>query len=168
MAKIERFNELEQVNVSASVGRTGVNLSSDVLAVQALLKYALGERRSWQGVRFPEPTGAMDAPTMSLIRRYQMSYRKRLGSSISVDGRIDPAKGRAAFGRKGMWTIQLLNSDAMEWWVMNGADGAGYIQKVGQAFPAFRSVVGSNGVGTLGLELEGGSNGVGSLGLALE
>jgi hypothetical protein len=168
MAKIERLNELEHVNVSASVGKNGVNLSSDVLAVQALLKYALGERRSWQGVRFPEPTGAMDAATMSLIKRYQMSYRKKLGSSISADGRIDPSKGRTAFGRKGMWTIQLLNSDAMEWWLLNGADGAGYIQAVGQMFPAFKSVVEGNGVGTLGLELEGGTNGVGSLGLALE
>ena len=40
MAKLETFFIMEEINVTASVGKNGVNLKEDVMVVQALLKYA--------------------------------------------------------------------------------------------------------------------------------
>ena len=83
--------------------------------------------------------------------------------------RIDPAKGERAFGKRGMWTILMLNGDAMESWLLKGGKNSSYLRDIGAHYPAFQAAIG-DGVGTLGLELEGsGSNGgVGTLGLTLE
>jgi hypothetical protein len=164
MAKIEQINELPQVNLSSSVGRNGVNDKDDVIAVQALMKYALEGERDWAGIQFPEPTGTMDAKTRELIKRYQR-HVKRLVNTAKVDGRIDPAKGLFARGANVMWTIMSLNSDAMATWYLSKRLGRNYIHAIGTLYPAFKSAIGDAGVGTLNLELEGG---VGSLGLDLE
>ncbi len=167
MAKIENIGGDNQINIGASVGRNGTNHKDDVIAVQAMLKYALEGVRGWEGVRFPQPTGTMDAQTRSLIKKFQR-FLKRSNPSASVDGRIDPADGQLTRGKKAMWTIIALNTQAMETWLINKNMGANYIHAVGLLYPAFKVAVGDEGVGTLNLPLEGGSNGVGSLGLELE
>jgi hypothetical protein len=165
MARIEKISDMNQVNLSASVGRNGVNNKNDVLAVQALMKYGLEDNPDWRGMRFPEPTGTFDGLTLALIKRYQR-HLKRLVSSAKVDGRIDPAKGTFTAGGRVMWTILSLNSDAMATWIFNKQIGSGYIHAIGQIYPAFKSAIGDGGVGTLNLELEG--SGIGTLGLELE
>ncbi|HMO79656.1 MAG TPA: hypothetical protein PKD24_02595 [Pyrinomonadaceae bacterium] len=167
MAKIDNIGGTNQINLTASVGRNGTNHKDDVIAVQAMLKYALEGTRGWENSQFPQPTGTMDAQTMSLIRKFQRSLR-RSNPSASVDGRIDPAKGQLTRGKRAMWTIIALNTEAMETWLLNKRLGANYIHAVGLLYPAFKNAVGDEGVGTLNLPLEGSSNGVGSLGLELE
>jgi hypothetical protein len=165
MPHLQEFFGNRQVNLGAAVGARGVNSKDDVIAVQALLKYAMSDRKAWSGVKFPEPTGVMDAATVSLIRKYQSFARRRSNGAVSVDGRIDPAKGERAYGKRGLWTILMLNGDAMETWVMKGAQNSSFIRDMGLQYPAFQAAIGE-GVGTLNLPLEG--SGVGSLGLTLE
>jgi hypothetical protein len=164
MAKIEAIEGINQVNLSAPVGKNGVNAKDDVIAVQALMKYALEGERGWQGIQFPEPTGTLDAATRALIKKYQRNV-KRLVSSAKVDGRIDPAKGMFTNGTKAMWTIMSLNTDALATWVLSKRIGTNYIHAIATLFPAFKTAVGDRGIGSLNLKLEGG---VGSLGLELE
>ncbi len=166
MAKIERIEGASHVNVSASVGRNGVNNDSDVIAVQALMKYALESRPEWQNISFPEPNGTLDKTTQELIKRYQR-HQKRKSNRMRVDGRIDPAKGLFVNGGGSFWTICFLNVEAMESWVLRNPVGRNHIHAMGLIYPAFKAAVGDNGVGTLNLSLEG-SNGVGTLGLELE
>ena len=165
MPQLEEFFGNRQVNLAAAVGTRGVNSKDDVIAVQALLKYAMSGRQAWEGVKFPEPTGAMDAATVSLIRKYQSFARRRSNGAVSVDGRIDPAKGERAVGKRGMWTILMLNGDAMETWFLNGSPNSSFIRDMGLKYPAFQVAIGE-GVGSLNLTLEG--SGVGTLGLELE
>ncbi len=167
MAKIDEINEMEQVNLHGSVGKNGVNSKGDVLAVQALMKYALAERPKWNLLTFPEPTGTFDKATAALIKLVQQHARKESRGGVSVDGRVDPAKGSRAFGRRGLWTIMILNTLAMETWILNNAKNGSYIRDMGIKYPAFRWAIGDSGVGTLNLELEGGK-GIGTLGLELE
>lgn len=167
MAKIENIGGSDQINLSASVGRNGTNHKDDVIAVQAMLKYALEGISGWEGVRFPQPTGTMDAQTRSLIKKFQR-FLRRYNPTAPVDGRIDPADGQMARGKKVMWTIIALNTQAMETWLLNKRMGANYIHAVGLLYPAFKVAVGDEGVGSLNLPLDGGSNGVGTLGLELE
>ena len=167
MPHLEEFYGNRQVNLGAAVGARGVNSKDDVIAVQALLKYAMSGRPAFKGVSFPEPTGALDQATVSLIRRYQAFARRRSNGGVSVDGRIDPAKGERAFGKRGMWTILMLNGDAMETWLLKGGKNSSYLRDIGFHYPAFQAAIG-DGVGTLGLELEGSDGGIGTLGLELE
>lgn len=167
MAKIENIDGASHVNVSASVGRNGVNNESDVIAVQALMKFALEGRAEWQGIRFPEPTGTMDKKTFELIKHFQR-HQKKNSKRGKIDGRIDPAKGLFVNGGANFWTICALNVEAMESWAVWNRIGRDHIHAIGLLFPAFKAAVGDKGVGTLNLELEGSSNGVGTLGLELE
>lgn len=169
MAKIYRRHEWSEINVSASVGRNGVNNKSDVLVVQAMLKYGLEGRTYFKGDRFPEPSGTMDEATLNLIRKYQKYLRRRNGVSVSVDGRIDPAKGETAFGKKGKWTIQMLNADVLEWYIVFGKEGDNYIHSLCMKYPQVMGAIGGDvPVGSLGLSPESSPALVGTLNLALE
>ncbi len=169
MAKLETFFALEEINVTASVGNNGVNLEDDVMVVQALLKYSLPERKFFRGMKFSEPTGTMDNNTKTLIKQFQSFVRKTTKAKVTVDGRIDPAKGTTAFGSKGQWTIQILNGAALEYYFLSGAKGESYIHDLCRRFPRVERTIGELPVGTLGLSLEPSVRpGVGSLGLALE
>lgn len=167
MAKIEIINEMPQVNVSASVGRNGVNNESDVIAVQGLMKYALEDTLEWRGIKFPEPSGVMDSTMRAIIKRYQR-HLKRHVKNTTVDGRIDPAKGLFTNGGKTMWTIMALNTDAINTWVLGKRIGVNHVHAIGTLYPAFKAAIGDKGVGTLNLPLDGGYEGVGTLGLELE
>lgn len=167
MARLEVFDDVPQVNLSASVGKKGVNDPRDVLAVQALLKYAFDGERGWKETVFPEPTGAFCDATRLIIKRYQRVI-KRMQPAANVDGRIDPARGNYPSGSRVVWTILALNTDAMTAWLLNRGKrvGRNYIHAMSTLYTGFRDAVGDRGVGTLNLELEGG--GLGSLDLELE
>ncbi len=169
MAEFYKVMDWDEINVSASVGRGGVNLKDDVLVVQAMLKYALDARSYFLGERFPEPSGTMDAATIHLIEQYQQYLRRKLKVPISVDGRIDPAKGSASFGKKGKWTIQMLNADVMEMWlIVHGGEG-NHLEDLCRRFPQASAALGGDiPVGGLSLRLEQVAPLVGSLNLALE
>ncbi|MCO6511696.1 MAG: hypothetical protein J5I65_12980 [Aridibacter famidurans] len=169
MANIYKRHDWSEINLTASVGENGVNNRDDVLVVQAMLKYGLEGRTYFKGDRFPEPNGTIDPATMHLIRKYQQYLRRRQGLAISVDGRVDPAKGESAFGRKGQWTIQALNGDVHEWYLLFGETGDNYIHSLCMTYPQVIQAVGGDiPVGSLGLTLESSPAIVGSLNLALE
>lgn len=168
MARLQEFNGFTQVNLHASVGENGVNAKNDVIAVQALMRYGLNWRRSWADVELPEPNGVMGPKTAALIRRFQQELRKSAGRGVIVDGRIDPAKGIRPSGRRAMWTILMLNTTAVETFLLSGSQGTSYIAEISKQYPAFKAAISSNGVGTLDLELEGSAPGIGTLGLSLE
>jgi hypothetical protein len=168
MAKLQNFNGSEQINVSASVGAKGVNNRDDVIAIQALLRYALSGRNAFRGVKMPEITGSCDVDTIMAIRKYQEYLRRRNNIRVSIDGRIDPAKETSAFGKKGLWTMLMLNTEAMETWILNGGANGNYINDMFLQYPQLKSAIGAVPVGTLGLTLEPSRRGVGTLGLELE
>jgi len=168
MAKLEKISGIVRVNVDGSVGLNGVNSKDDVVAVQALLKYAMAERPHWNKLTFPEPNGVVDRITLSFIRRFQKHARSIAGGGVAIDGRIDPAIGERAFGRRGMWTMVMLNIYALETWFYMGSKNSNYIRDIRLRFPAFNAAIGSDGVGSLDLELEPSVAGIGTLGLSLE
>lgn len=169
MAYLYTVLDWSEINVSASVGKDGVNAKDDVAVVQAMLKYALEGRRYFRGEKFPGPTGTMDAGTMRLVRKYQEYLRRKLSVPVSVDGRIDPAKGMTAFGRKGKWTIQMLNADVLEMWLIGNGAGGNHLEDLCRRFPQVASAVrGEIPHGTLSLTLESAPVIVGSLNLGLE
>lgn len=169
MAELYNVMDWNEINVSASVGNRGVNNKDDVLVVQAMLKYALEARSYFLKEKFPEPNGTMDAVTLELIRKYQRYLRRKLRIPVSVDGRIDPAKGTAAFGKKGKWTIQMLNADVMEMWLIAHGGSGNHLEDLCRKFPQVLSAIGGDvPVGTLSLRLEPAVPIVGSLNLGLE
>lgn len=161
MAKIETvgFNprnpddKAKIINVSASVGANGVNNSEDVIVVQALLKYALGERREYWDAEFPEPSGAFIDSTARLIKKFQRHNNRAQNVRVAIDGRIDPVKGGAyAQGTKKHWTIYSLNVSALEIALLNGHNSA--IEGICKRWSFIQGILSKNGVGSLGLELE--------------
>lgn len=168
MARIEKFfGDVDNINVSASVGKGGVNFKDDVMVIQAMLKYALAERPFFRRYKFPEPTGTINDETKILIKEYQRFLRKLDKTSVSVDGIIDRAVGEKAFGRRGWWTILCLNTHVMEARVLSGGEG-NQIEDLCRKFPQLYAVLDDIPVGTLGLSLEPSIQRVGSLNLALE
>jgi len=168
MAKIEKFfGSIDNINLTASVGENGVNLKDDVMVVQAMLKYALEERRFFRKFKFPEPTGAMNRETAVLIKEYQRFLRKKDKVSVSVDGVISRAIGEKAFGRRGFWTILCLNSHVLEMRLFRGGAGNQF-EDLCRKFPQLYAVLDDIPVGSLDLSLEPSIQRVGSLNLGLE
>lgn len=169
MARIEKFfGDVDNINVSASVGKGGVNFKDDVMVIQAMLKYALAERPFFRRYKFPEPTGTINDETKILIKEYQRFLRKLDKTSVSVDGIIDRAVGEKAFGRRGWWTILCLNTHVMEARVLSGGEG-NQIEDLCRKFPQLYAVLDDIPVGTLGLSLESSVRRVvGTLNLGLE
>lgn len=169
MAKIETFyGSIENINLTASVGETGVNFKDDVMVVQAMMKYALEERPFFRQFKFSGPTGTMDAQTAELIKGYQRYLRKKNKLSISVDGVIDRAIGERAFGKKGHWTILCLNTDVLEMRLLRGGTGNQF-QDLCRRYPQLYAILEDIPVGTLDLVLEPSAAAlVGSLNLGLE
>jgi hypothetical protein len=84
------------LNVTASVGLNGKNLSDDVMLIQAMIgmiakgdQLSLGLNRP--GFRIPTVTGIMDADTQDAITQFQITNRLFL---LKVDHRIDTAHYR--------------------------------------------------------------------------
>jgi hypothetical protein len=168
MAKIEIFfGERELINLTASVGKNGVNLKDDVMVVQAMLKYALKEIPYFRRLKFPTPTGAMNNETKILITEYQRFLRRKDKNDLAVDGVIDRAVGEKPFGRRGLWTILCLNSHVLVARLLGGGEG-NEIQDLCRKYPQLHSVLDNVPVGSLNLTLEPSAARVGSLNLALE
>ena len=167
MAKVELFFGNQNINLTASVGKNGVNAKGDVMVVQAMLKAALEDRIGFRSVRFPHPTGTIDRETIKLIREFQ-KYETRQRVKITVDGRIDPAKGERPFGKRSFWTILSLNSLLMERWFLTGSPNNNHIENLCRKFPQLFEAIPDVPVGTLDLSLESATRGIGSLNLGLE
>lgn len=141
------------INVTATVGANGVNLKEDVMVVQALLKLALEPNPDFRGVEFPEPTGTFNEATAQLIKKYQRNHNRRHTQKVSIDGRIDPARGgHYAFGTKKLWTIFSLNIKALETAILYGYKDP--VEEICKRWNSIRGILINNGVGSLGLELE--------------
>ncbi len=110
----------EVLNVSASVGKGGINNEGDVLLVQALFWEVLPHRYKISYQELPLPTGTFDAKTASLIKKYQKLNRR---GKVSRDGLINKAVGRTVHGSNRPWTIVKLNDDLVELYIFRGLDG---------------------------------------------
>jgi hypothetical protein len=167
MPQVELFFGNQNINLTASVGEHGTNLKNDVMVVQAMLKTALEGRILFRGVRFPHPTGAINKETIKLIKQYQR-YEKESRTRITVDGRIDPAKGERRFGKCSFWTILALNSLVFERWFLSDMPHNNPIEDLCHKFPQLYTAIDDVPVGTLDLSLEPSPIRVGSLNLGLE
>ena len=150
------------VNLTASVGRNGVNRKDDVVVVQALLNFTMGTTPGWGNI--PYPNGTLCGRTIELIAKYQRRIRRK-SSTMRIDARVDPFKEKSMSGQALRYSIVALNTDAFAQYLLGRRIGSSYIHTVGALYPEFKKAISGRGVGSLGLELEGG---VGSLGLELE
>ena len=145
------------INVSASVGRGGINKRDDVMVIQALMKYGLEGIDWFRGEIFPAPNGIADQGLIKKIERYQR-YLRSTNRRVSVDGRIDPARGmRTGRNNNLMYTIQQLNSQAEGRCVMMYNDFKNldrYIDDIRQKYPQVDAILSGTNVGTLNLGLE--------------
>lgn len=110
----------EVLNVSASVGKDGVNSEGDVLLVQALFWEVLPHKYNIPHHILPLPTGAFDPKTASLIKKYQKLNKRE---KVSKDGLINKAFGQTVHGSKRPWTILKLNYDLFEIHLLRGLNG---------------------------------------------
>ena len=149
--------EWKDINVTASVGRGGANMRDDVMVVQALMKYGLERIPEFGRASFPMPNGVVDAKMIANIEKYQRYVRRKQNTRVSVDGRIDPARGMTA-GRRGVlaWTIQRLNLEAEQTYRSNTNDYGledRYIEEMCRQFPQVDAILSGTAVGTLNLGL---------------
>lgn len=99
------------LNVSASVGKNGVNLSGDVFLIQAFFCEVLPYLYGIPAENIPYPTGTYDNKTANLILQYQEKSSLSRKVKVWKDGLIDRAKGPTVPGKKRVWTITYLNED---------------------------------------------------------
>jgi hypothetical protein len=113
----------EFFNVTASVGKHGVNSINDVFLVQALLKaIPEGRRGGVPDNECPQPTGTFDKRTERLIRTYQRAAHKR--EKAFRDGVINRAVGFESPGKRRPWTILRLNYDLIDGYMLSGSQGS--------------------------------------------
>ncbi len=153
---IEGFNEIN-VDNPVGAGSRAVNNRDDVLVVQAMLKYAVANNPYFAYTNVFPVTGQMDNETILNIRTFQQFVREKLNSRVSVDGRIDPAKGLfVSSGKRGnrqrlTWTIGQLNGAALEACFLKGRED--YIADICKMYPQVRAILAGNAVGSLRLAL---------------
>jgi hypothetical protein len=168
MARIEKFfGGLDYINLTASVGKGGVNLKDDVMVVQAMLKYAFQGHPFFKKFKFPKPTGTIDDATKALIERYQKYLRRKENVEVPVDGVIDRAVGERPFGRRGIWAILCLNGDLVKVRLLKGGE-SNEIFDLCREYPQLHAVFDDVPVGSLNLSLEPSARRLGSLNLSLE
>lgn len=157
MAKVEEIDRHNYtysfINLTASVGRHGINNKNDVMVVQALCNYGLSTNGDFAG-KLPQPTGAMDRNTRSFIKKLQHHLKKLKAGGITIDGRIDRAKGQFVEGKKSIWTIIHLNDLAQERWLFCGSRNNNYIEDMCFHYPQLVSIIKNNRFGTLDLPIE--------------
>jgi len=123
------------INVSAVVGKSGVNNKNDVLVVQAMIKIVAPEKLKVRHDECPEPTGTFDKRLVSLIKRYQAHNSKFVSP---CDGHIYPAKGESYHGSKKLWTIIKLNQDVAEIFLLSDpmtVEGTNHIEQLISRYP---------------------------------
>lgn len=168
MARIEKIEGWDNINLTASVGEGGFNLASDVMVVQAMIKFNYEEICLMKGKPgLPEPMGRMTEQWIGIIKDYQRYLKHTKGHRISVDGKISRAIGKFAFGEKGEWTIIAMNTHLLEIGLLSGGDtDENLFQRLFRRFPQLKVLL-EIPVGSLNLTLEGG-NRVGSMNIGLE
>jgi hypothetical protein len=111
------------LNVSASVGKGGVNLCGDVLLVQAFFCEVLPYLYGIPSEKIPYPTGNYDKNTAYLILKYQEMSTTVRHVKVWKDGLINRATGSTVPGKKRVWTITYLNEDLYYLHVSRGYEG---------------------------------------------
>lgn len=99
------------LNVSATVGKYGVNSEGDVLLIQAMFREILPYMYGISDENIPYPTGTCDRPTLDLILKYQEMSSISRHVKVWRDGFINRAVGSHVPGKKRIWTITYLNED---------------------------------------------------------
>lgn len=138
MAKIDKDDSGENIiNISAKVGVRGINDSSDVMVIQAMLNYLLQLDAKWTKVAIPAPNGALDKDTVQAIFDYQQFVRNRqdqLNVWVAKDGAISPFKSGVKLLHRQQWTIISMNDDCA---TLSAAldDGEGHIDAIIRRWP---------------------------------
>lgn len=149
MAKIEKDDEGDNIiNVSNKVGVSGINLTNDVMVVQALLKYLTLSSMKWCRVAVPEPTGFLDKNTQQAIFDYQ-EYKRTHSSNpknyrwVAKDGAISSYKKGINLLKKQEWTIISLNMDCG---MLSAAlmDGKDHVDAICRRWITVATVLGRN------------------------
>jgi hypothetical protein len=157
MAAIETIDSEDFINVEFKVGKSAVNGWSDVMAVQAFLKFF---EEQYNGATFapfapgevPEPNGTPDPNLAALILKYQR-FANRDGnkkySSVSEDGVVGRAKGKSSWRVGKLWTIADMNYRATVLSLAKASAGTlsgDHIKDLFDRFPLLRIAIGTPGV----------------------
>ena len=140
MARLEPGPDGDRIlNVDGVVGPS-TGAASDVIAVQALLKYYTQLLRKWTSQRIPDPNGILDAATKQAIRDYQ-AFERRNNSArwVALDGKISPFRRGVQLLAKQEYTIVQLNLDCG---LLGAALGEDYIEGMIRRFPALAVALG--------------------------
>lgn len=152
MAAIETIGGADFINVEAKVGKSGVNGWSDVVIVQAFLKFFEEQmpNRFFAPGEVPEPDG-IPSPTLdSLILKYQKKSNKETGRKrLTEDSVVGRARGKASWTAGKMWTIADLNYNCEILSLAKHAKGelsGDYIQDLKNRFTVVRIAIGTPGI----------------------
>ena len=85
-------------------------------------------------MNFSEPTGTMDENTRSRIKDFQVYLRKVKDTSISVDGRLDPAKGTKCLRQKRTLDNSPAKRVALEMFLLNLSNTKAIFTKFAEDF----------------------------------
>jgi hypothetical protein len=140
MARLETDADGDQIlNVEAVVGPT-TGSTSDVIAVQSLLKYFNQTRQRWTSQRLPDPNGILDSATRQAIRDYQAHVRRTNSIRwVALDGKIGPFRRGVQLLAKQEFTIIQLNLDCG---MIGAALNEEYIDGMIRRFPALAIALG--------------------------
>jgi hypothetical protein len=140
MARLETGPDGDQIlNVEAVVGPT-TGATSDVIAVQSLLKYFTQTRQRWTSQRLPEPNGILDSATRQAIRDYQAHERRTNAIRwVALDGKMSPFRRGVQLLAKQEFTIVQLNLDCG---VLGAALNEDYVDGMIRRFPALALALG--------------------------
>jgi hypothetical protein len=141
MAKLDKVegyegveNEVKFMNISNSVGHSGVNNRDDVMLVQALFKIsevALSPLLKIKKTRFPYPTGTFDSKTQDLITEFQFlpgHYEDVWGEAL-----LCPVKG----GPYKPWIYHIWNILHLDFYLVGSALLLGYKDKFEAMYKMF-------------------------------
>jgi hypothetical protein len=141
MAKIDIIDGDNYINVHAPVGPyAALNQPDDVRVVQALLKFINMGRKSWSEATVPEPDGTYTKRLGALIEDYQRQNNKiKEKPQVAIDQRVSPARGKAQYGYRQVWTIIAMNNDAA---MVAAALGLGdYIDEICSRWPQVKEAL---------------------------
>lgn len=152
MAKIEIIKDgiysMEMFNVEAKVGAGGLNGWSDVVIVQALLKYSreFGKDFAPHLPKLGQPTGASEPWLGELIKAYQADTNRQphRKTKLKVDGVIGKARGTGGWGAGQRWTIVDLNySCEVIFLAVRSTFASDYKSDIRKLFPQVNTALGA-------------------------
>jgi hypothetical protein len=152
MAVIETIDGGDFINVEAKVGKGGINGWSDVVVVQAFLKFVEEQMPNiyFTPGEVPEPDGIPSSTLNTLILKYQKKSNKVSGRKrLSEDSVVGKARGKASWAAGKMWTIADLNFQCEIISLAGHAKGSlsgDYIQDLKNRFTSVRIAIGTPGI----------------------